>query len=129
VQPATPIGLVESFRARTGLSETGGVHVDGARPPQAPKSPRPAPSYGVWCAKSCADVSPFAPCLHHWGRQPEASAGGEQTGALVAWVGAGQPVEGAGVVRVGQVRDLMDEHRIEDPLERGAQPVRDANLA
>ena len=125
MQSATPIGLVESFRARTGLSETGGVNVDGARPPQAPKSPGPPPSSGVWCAKSCADVSPLAPCLEHGGRQPEAAAGEEQTGALVA----GQPVQGAGVVRVGQVRDLMDEHRIEDPSERGAEPVRDANLA
>ena len=31
-------------------------------------------------------------------------------------VGAGQPVEGAGMVRVRQVRDFVDEHRIENPL-------------
>ena len=58
--------------------------------------------------------------LLHRGGQPKAVAGEEQSSFVVAGVGAGQPVEGAGMVRVRQVRDFVDEHRIENPLGDGA---------
>ena len=62
-------------------------------------------------------------------RQAEAVAGEEQARFVVARVRTGQSMEGGGVVGVGQVRHLVDQHRVEHPLGHRTQAVRHADVA
>ena len=63
------------------------------------------------------------PALRRGVREAEAVAGQEHARLLVARVGAGQRVEGGGVVRVRQVGHLVDQHGVEHPLGHDAQAV------